>query len=147
MDAVTATQCHWSSADEERMINFLCSKKEAAADGANFKVTVWNVLIVEMVLHHGIGAPKTVKACKSKYTQLQSAYTIVSTLKGLSGFSDQWDDEKGMNIGVNEVDAWNAYCMKHEKVKAYTQKGFPLYQLMSGLMPTLGKDTHAFHPS
>ncbi|KAF8220913.1 hypothetical protein L208DRAFT_1331121 [Tricholoma matsutake] len=110
MDAVTATQCHWSSADEERMINFLCSKKEAAADGANFKVTVWNALTVEMALHHGIGALKTVKACKSKYARLRSAYTIVSTLKGLSGFSDRWDDEKGMNIGVNEVDAWNAYC-------------------------------------
>ena len=67
MDAVTATQCHWSLANEDRMINFLCSKKEAAADGANFKVAVWNVLVVEMVLHHEIGAPKTVKACKSKY--------------------------------------------------------------------------------
>jgi hypothetical protein len=27
------------------------------------------------------------------------------------------------------------------------QKGFPLCQLMSGLMPTLGKGTHAFCPS
>ena len=27
------------------------------------------------------------------------------------------------------------------------QMGFYLYQLMSGLMPTLGKGTHAFHPS
>ena len=35
----------------------------------------------------------------------------MSTLKGLSGFSDWWDDEKGMNIGVNEADAWNAYCV------------------------------------
>jgi hypothetical protein len=72
MDAVTATHCHWSLADEERMINFLCSKKEAAADGANFKVTVWNVLVVEMALHHGIGAPKTVKACKSKYARVST---------------------------------------------------------------------------
>lgn len=26
-------------------------------------------------------------------------------------------------------------------------KGFPLYNLMSGLMPGIGKGTHAFHPS
>ena len=32
-------------------------------------------------------------------------------------------------------------------MKAYTQKGFPLYQLMSGFMHTLEKGTHAFCPS
>jgi hypothetical protein len=50
------------------MIIFLCSKKEAAADGANFKLVVWNALVAEMAPHLGPGAPKTVKACKSKYT-------------------------------------------------------------------------------
>ncbi|KAF8222228.1 hypothetical protein L208DRAFT_1413732 [Tricholoma matsutake] len=147
MDTQASTQCSWSPAGEERMITFLCSKKEAAAGGANFKPAVWNALIVEMAPHLGPGAHKTTKACKSKYGQLWSAYTIVSTLKGLSGFGEQWDDEKGMNIGVGEVDAWNAYCMKHDKAKAYTHKGFPLYNLMSRLMPILGKGTHAFHPS
>ena len=29
------------------------------------------------------------------------------TLKGLSGFN--WDDEKGMNISIDEADAWKAY--------------------------------------
>lgn len=128
------------------MITFLCSKKEAAAGGANFKPAVWNALIVEMAPHLGPGAHKTTKACKSKYGQLWSAYSIVSTLKGLSGFGERWDDGKGMNIGVGEVDAWNAYCMKHDKAKAYTHKGFPLYNLMSGLMPILGRGTHAFRP-
>jgi hypothetical protein len=32
-------------------------------------------------------------------------------LKGLSGFDKQWDNEKGMNIRVDEADAWNEYCM------------------------------------
>ncbi|KAF8228064.1 hypothetical protein L208DRAFT_1187260, partial [Tricholoma matsutake] len=131
----------WTPADEERMITFLCSKKDAAADGANFKATVWNALVIEMVLHHSTGA----KACKSKYAQLCTAYNTVSTLKGLSGFA--WDDEKGMNIGIGEADAWKAYITKHDGTKTYLNKGFPLYHLMSGLMPSLGKGTHAFCPS
>lgn len=45
--------------------------------------------------------------------QLRSAYNIVTTLKGLSGFGGHWDDEKGMNIGLQEADAWNAYCTVH----------------------------------
>ncbi|KAF8233051.1 hypothetical protein L208DRAFT_1135319, partial [Tricholoma matsutake] len=102
-----APQCHWSPADEERMITFLCSRKDAAADGANFKLAVWNTLVAEMALHHGMGAPKTDKACKSKYSRLWTAYNTVTTLKGLSSFN--WDDEKGMNIGIGEADAWKAY--------------------------------------
>lgn len=39
-------------------------------DGANFKLAVWNALIVEMGPHLGPGAPKTAKACKSKYGQV-----------------------------------------------------------------------------
>jgi hypothetical protein len=66
--AAAALQCHWSPTDEERMITFLCSKKDAMADGANFKLAVWNALVAEMALHHGMGAPKTAKACKSKYS-------------------------------------------------------------------------------
>ena len=37
-------------------------------DGANFKLVVWNALVMEMALHLGPGVPKTVKACKLKYT-------------------------------------------------------------------------------
>ncbi|KAF8235265.1 hypothetical protein L208DRAFT_1257999 [Tricholoma matsutake] len=115
------------------------------ADGANFKLAVWNVLVAEMALHHGMGAPKTAKACKPKYSQLQTAYNTVTTLKGLSSFN--WDDEKGMNIGIGEADAWKAYITKHDGAKMYTNKGFPLYHIMSALMPGLGKGTHAFRPS
>jgi hypothetical protein len=41
--------------------------------------------------------------------QLRSAYNTVTILKGLSGFS--WDDEKGMNIGIGEADAWKTYTI------------------------------------
>ncbi|KAF8228774.1 hypothetical protein L208DRAFT_1174287, partial [Tricholoma matsutake] len=144
-------------ADEERMITFFLSKKEeAAADGATFKTVVCNALVAEMALHHTTGAMKTVSAYKSKFLdlvtnlnslQLRAAYNLIMTLKGLSGLGDHWDDEKGMNVGLQEADAWNTYCTKHDKAKAYTHKGFPLYQLMSGPMPSMGKGTHAFHPS
>ncbi|KAF8235907.1 hypothetical protein L208DRAFT_1254439 [Tricholoma matsutake] len=70
MDAQAPSHCSWSMDDEECMITFLCSKKEASADGANFRLTIWNALAVEMALHHGTGAPKTVKACKLKYAQM-----------------------------------------------------------------------------
>ena len=83
------------------------------------------------------------------------------TPKGLSGFN--WDDEKGMNIGIGEADAWKAYitvcCImilsdcttdlvaETDGVKMYTNKGFLLYHMMTLLMPSLGKGTHAFQPS
>jgi hypothetical protein len=67
VEAATAAHCSWSAADEERMITYLISKKEAAADGSTFRSTIWNGLIKEMALHHSTGAPKTVSACKSKY--------------------------------------------------------------------------------
>lgn len=71
--AATAPHCHWSPADEERMILFLCSKKDAAADGSNFRPAIWNALVTEMALHHGTGAPKTVKSCKAKYSPMCTA--------------------------------------------------------------------------
>lgn len=43
--------------------------------------------------------------------QLRSAYNMVTTLKGLSGF--HWDDEQGMNIGVAETNAWSVYTTVH----------------------------------
>jgi hypothetical protein len=58
------------------MINFLLSKKEAAADGATFKTVVWNALVAEMALHHTTGAMKTVSACKSKYTRVRTLLNI-----------------------------------------------------------------------
>ena len=35
---------------------------------------------------------------------------MVTTLKSLSGLGAHWDDEKEMNIGLKEADAWNIYC-------------------------------------
>jgi hypothetical protein len=69
-------QCSWSLADEERMITFLLSKKEAAADGATFKTVIWNALVADMALHHTTGAMKTVNACKSKYSRVCTALDI-----------------------------------------------------------------------
>jgi hypothetical protein len=60
----------WPPEDEEGMILFLISKKNAAVDGANFRPVIWNMLIKEMVKHHTKGGPKTVAACKSKYSQV-----------------------------------------------------------------------------
>jgi hypothetical protein len=69
-------QCSWSPADEERMIHFLLSKKEAAADGATFKSVVWNALVADMAKHHSTGALKNVNACKSKYSRVRTALEI-----------------------------------------------------------------------
>jgi hypothetical protein len=55
------------------MITFFCSKKDAAADGANFRQVIWNALVAEMALYHEMGAPKTVKACKAKYSRVCTA--------------------------------------------------------------------------
>ena len=48
------------------MICFLLSKKDAA-DGANFKSSIWTGLVIELVKHHKKGGPKTAAASKSKY--------------------------------------------------------------------------------
>jgi hypothetical protein len=64
------------------MINFLLSKKEAAADGATFRPAVWNALVSDMALHHTTGAMKTASACKSKYSRVCS--TVYSVRDSLS---------------------------------------------------------------
>ena len=69
-NVATAAQCHWSPEDEERMIHFLLSKKDAAADGANFKSSVWTGLVIELAKHHKKGGPKTAAASKSKYARV-----------------------------------------------------------------------------
>jgi hypothetical protein len=71
--AAQTLQCSWTPADEERMILFLLSKKEAAADGATFKSVVWNALATHMAQHHTTGAMKTDNACKSKYSRVSAS--------------------------------------------------------------------------
>ncbi|KAF8221975.1 hypothetical protein L208DRAFT_1207614, partial [Tricholoma matsutake] len=137
----------WTKQEEELLILFLCDNKDKQADGGNFQVraVIWNDAVKHLVPHRKKGGVKTVKACQSKYAQLRSAYNMVATLKGLSGFS--WDAECGMNIGVNEKCAWDVYTEKHLGAKSYAHKGFVLYDLMAPLMPSLRNGSYAFHPS
>jgi hypothetical protein len=43
------------------------------------------------------------------FLQLKKSYNIVAALKRLSGFS--WDDDRGLNITINELSAWDEYIV------------------------------------
>ena len=65
VSTTAASHCHLSPADEERMITFLCSKKNAAVDGVNFRLAVWNALVTEMALYHETGVRVTAPSDRS----------------------------------------------------------------------------------
>ena len=85
VSTAAASHCHCSPADEERMFTFICPKKDAAADGANFRLVVWNTLVTEMAKYHETGAPKT---SIHGYVQFYRVQTPQSSLIQFSSASD-----------------------------------------------------------
>ena len=95
-----------------------------------------------------------------KLYQLREEHSIVKALRtNMSGLP--WSDAEGLNIGLDEQNTWKIYSMvsffqliacisstyllsAHPKAKPFSNKGFPLYDRMVPLMPSLAKGTHAF---
>jgi hypothetical protein len=61
------TKCEWTGVEEERLISFLVTMVDSSADVGNFKTVMWNAAAAEMAKYPTKGAPKTAKACSSKY--------------------------------------------------------------------------------
>ncbi|KAF8232030.1 hypothetical protein L208DRAFT_1188222, partial [Tricholoma matsutake] len=137
-------KCEWSANEEERLIRFLVSEIASICNGGNFKQVTWNAAVVELAKIPTKGPNKTLKACSSKYSRLRAQYKQVSILKGLSGLGEQYTPELGLNIGVGKQQVWDEYVKKHPAAKPYAHKGFPLYNIMAPLMPSLAAGTNVY---
>ncbi|KAF8493759.1 hypothetical protein F5888DRAFT_1617695, partial [Russula emetica] len=70
---------------------------------------------------------------------------LVSLLKEQSGFA--WDELKGATITVESEPVWRAYVLKYPKASPFRNKGWPHYDDMMPLMPTMAKGLNVFHAS
>ena len=58
-----------------------------------------------------------------------------------------WSNATGLSISADEQSTWKVYSTAHPRGKPFSNKGFPLYNQMIPLMPSLTIGTHAFQPS
>ncbi|KIM80437.1 hypothetical protein PILCRDRAFT_9617 [Piloderma croceum F 1598] len=126
-------RCHWSDDDELVLINFLLDHIAEAGDGGSFKPNIWNAAAVKMLKHTAKGGPNIARKCKAKYVSLREEHSV--------------SNEDGLNVSVDEMNTWKIYLTAHPRAKPFSNKGFPLYDQMVPLMPSLTKGTHAFWPS
>ncbi|KAF8580419.1 hypothetical protein K439DRAFT_1357024 [Ramaria rubella] len=122
-------RCDWGNSSLEVLVNFLVEHKAEAGDGGNFPETVFNQAAQMLVTFYVRGAVKTAKACKQKWAE---QYAMVTLIKGASGLP--WDDKLGVNLPCNDG-VWTTCIAQHPKAKGFSNKGFPLYDTMSLLMP------------
>ncbi|KAF8584371.1 hypothetical protein K439DRAFT_1282434, partial [Ramaria rubella] len=135
----------WGNGSLEALVNFLVEHKAEAGDGGNFPETVFTQAAQMLLPFYVRGAVKTAKACKQKWAQVKQ-YAMVTLIKGASGFP--WDDELGVNLPCNDgmwttfiAVSYHTYCCIS---KGFSNKGFPLYDTMSLLMPNTAAGKHTY---
>jgi len=65
-------KAHWTTADEEELIQFLVDNKSAAGDGGNFKKVTWMAAATHMKKVTTKGGVKTADGCKNKWNRVSS---------------------------------------------------------------------------
>ncbi|KAF8585421.1 hypothetical protein K439DRAFT_1231579, partial [Ramaria rubella] len=130
----------WGNSSLQALVNFLVEHKAEAGDGGNLPETVFNQAAQMLVPFYVRGAVKTAKACKQKWVRVKQ-YTMVTLIKGVSGLP--WDDELGVDLPHNDG-MWTTFiAMSHHTYsKGFSNKGFPLYDTMSLLMPNKAAGKH-----
>jgi hypothetical protein len=158
----TTGKAHWSPSEELRFIHFLWDHFPEAGNGGNFKDVTFNAAAVHMEQVRTKGGPKTAAACKGKYTsvcstffklcliliwviQLRKIFRVVEDIRMQSGWT--WDDDHGANIDAVNQGIWDAYIPLHPGALPFRNKGWPLWDYMSRMMPTqLLRGANVYNP-
>ncbi|KAF8580955.1 hypothetical protein K439DRAFT_1355590, partial [Ramaria rubella] len=124
-------RCDWGAGSLEALVHFLVEHKAEAGDGGNFTEATWTKVAAMLVPYYVRGAVKTPKACRQKWIRVSEQYAVVSMIKNTSGLP--WNEDSGVNLPLTNS-VWEGFVARHPKARAYSNKGFPLYDEMSLLV-------------
>ncbi|KAF8580971.1 hypothetical protein K439DRAFT_1619387 [Ramaria rubella] len=86
---------------------------------------------------------KTWEACRSRWIKLRKDYNLALQLKqNLSGFT--FVDQEG--VVVDDESVWSEFASKNYEAVRVGRAGFPCFELMSSLMPSVARGTFTGHP-
>jgi hypothetical protein len=74
----TTVKAQWTEDDEVMFIKYITEHRAEAGDGMKFKASFWTGAAKEMLAHSGLGGPKTVSGCSSKWDQVCMIYLNLS---------------------------------------------------------------------
>ncbi|KAG2347654.1 hypothetical protein BDR05DRAFT_876512 [Suillus weaverae] len=97
-------RCHWSSADESCLLNYVTTHKAKGGDGLNFDKTFWTQATIDVVHTTTSGAMKTAEACHQKWARMRATFHVVDCVANFSGIS--WSSELGANITPESESVW-----------------------------------------
>ncbi|KAJ7461180.1 hypothetical protein FB451DRAFT_1562992 [Mycena latifolia] len=142
-DAETKQKAQWTFSDEDVLLVHL-DKNKASADGAGFKMTIFNAAVTPVNKNLTRGGLKTAKSCQGKFTQLKRTFRVIQDIQKQSGF--HWDNDTGASIDVASASAWGAYIKRAPEAKPFRNSGWGHLSRMEQLMPATAKGTHVFRP-
>ncbi|KAF8583780.1 hypothetical protein K439DRAFT_1617226 [Ramaria rubella] len=112
----------WSIEDEQALVHFLIDRKAEAGDGANFTRMTWVAVSHEMMRCPYVQGAKTADTSQ-EYVRLDI-----------------------FRSGIIEADSsvWADFAQKNSEAAQLGKSGFPLFDMMSLVMPTAARGTHAY---
>ncbi|KAJ7054233.1 hypothetical protein C8F01DRAFT_1164491 [Mycena amicta] len=134
----------WTEDDETKLIRLLSEPDRRAKGGDNmhFTDTVFADVAKHLNLTRTAGSPKTVSSCRLKWNALRKIYGLVHHIKGMSGW--HWDDRTGVSISDASQGTWDAWVALNPDAAKFRNKGWPHYDGMASLMPTVARGQHVF---
>jgi len=70
---------------------------------------------------------------------------VIRAIQEVSGWV--WDDETGASITPDTASSWEDYVKHHPEAKPFRNKGWPHFDQVSLLMPSLAVGANVYHPT
>ncbi|KAJ7868027.1 hypothetical protein B0H14DRAFT_2572520 [Mycena olivaceomarginata] len=114
------------------LLEYLVANKAAAGDGGNFKMVTFRGAGPVLEKFRTKGGPKTANSCWNKYGQRL----------GLDLVRQAWCQCHPPMQGT-----WEAFVARNPTAAQFRNQGWPYFDLMASIMPTIAKGTHVFRPA
>ncbi|KAI6037893.1 hypothetical protein EDC04DRAFT_2897063 [Pisolithus marmoratus] len=143
--SVWKPKAQWMDEEELELVHYLQEQGAGTGDGYNFSMKFFNGtsqhLKQKFPVQHG--GEKTANSCQTKWCSLRDNFYIVCNLKHTSRFT--WSDINGVGKDDSNKE-WADYMAKHKGAKCFRSQGFPLFNMLTDMLPSQPKGTHVFCP-
>ncbi|KAG2118486.1 hypothetical protein DEU56DRAFT_747565, partial [Suillus clintonianus] len=129
-----ADKAHWNDLEIHALLDYLVLNRAQGGDGGNFPQETYNkaaVLLNADETLESVGALKTGKKVKTKWTSLKKSFSGIETYRNQSGC--HWDKDTGASIeGTDAGVVWKAYVepQSHSSMRPFRNKGWVFYDKM-----------------